>query len=71
MCNDLRAAGVPVYCSTDTGPTAVFMHEARQADQVRSAIAALYPDIDIIPGHVAGPATLLDVGAARARIAQP
>lgn len=71
MCNDLRAAGVPVYCSTDTGPTAVFMHEARHADQVRSAIAALYPDIDIIPGHVAGPATLLDVGAARARIAQP
>ncbi|MFM2033146.1 MAG: hypothetical protein RLZZ297_1911 [Chloroflexota bacterium] len=68
MCNDLRAEGVPVYCSTDTGPTAVFMHEARHADQVRSAIAALYPTIDIIPGHVAGPAELLDVAAARARI---
>jgi diphosphomevalonate decarboxylase len=70
MCNDLRARGIPVYCSTDTGPTAVFMHRQSDADAVRTAIQALFPDIDIIPGVVAGPAELIDVSTARALIAQ-
>ncbi len=70
MCNDLRARGIPVYCSTDTGPTAVFMHRQVDADAVRAAIRALFPDIDIIPGVVAGPAELIDVHTARALIAQ-
>lgn len=65
MCNDLRAAGVPVYCSTDTGPTAVFMLAKRDEDRVAAAIESLLPGYDIIRGQVAGPAELLDVNAAK------
>lgn len=65
MCNDLRAAGVPVYCSTDTGPTAVFMLAKRDEDRVVAAIEALLPGYDIIRGNVAGPAELLDINAAK------
>lgn len=65
MCNDLRAEGVPVYCSTDTGPTAVFMLAKRDEDRVVAAIEALLPGYDIIRGNVAGPAELLDVNAAK------
>lgn len=65
MCNDLRAEGVPVYCSTDTGPTAVFMLAKRDEDRVVAAIEALLPGYDIIRGNVAGPAELLDVDAAK------
>lgn len=65
MCNDLRAEGVPVYCSTDTGPTAVFMLAKRDEDRVVAAIEALLPGYDIIRGQVAGPAELLDVHAAK------
>lgn len=65
MCNDLRAEGVPVYCSTDTGPTAVFMLAKRDEDRVVAAIEALLPGYDIIRGTVAGPAELLDVDVAK------
>lgn len=65
MCNDLRAKGIPVYCSTDTGPTAVFMLAKRDEAQVVAAIEALLPGYDIICGQVAGPAELLDVEAAK------
>jgi phosphomevalonate decarboxylase len=65
MCNDLRAEGIPVYCSTDTGPTAVFMLAKRDEDRVVAAIEALLPGYDIIRGQVAGPAELLDVEAAK------
>lgn len=65
MCNDLRAEGIPVYCSTDTGPTAVFMLAKRDEDRVVAAIEALLPGYDIIRGQVAGPAELLDVNAAK------
>ena len=70
MCNDLRAQGIPVYCSTDTGPTAVFMHSTHDAEAVRAAIRGLFPTIDIIPGVVAGPAELIPVATARALIAE-
>jgi phosphomevalonate decarboxylase len=68
MCNDLRAAGVPVYCSTDTGPTAVFMLAKRDEDRVVAAIEALLPGYDIIRGQVAGPAELLDVNVAKQQL---
>ncbi len=69
MCNDLRAAGVPVYCSTDTGPTAVFMLAKRDEARVVRAIEAIVPGYDVICGQVAGPAELLDVDAARTVLA--
>jgi diphosphomevalonate decarboxylase len=65
MCNDLRAEGIPVYCSTDTGPTAVFMLAKRDEDRVVAAIEALLPGYDIICGRVADSAELLDIDVAK------
>lgn len=65
MCNDLRSAGVPVYCSTDTGPTAVFITHCDYEDPVVAAIEGLGLDLETIRGRVAGPARLVDVAWAR------
>jgi diphosphomevalonate decarboxylase len=65
MCNDLRAHGIPVYCSTDTGPTAVFMMAKVHETQVADAIAACVPGAEIIHGQIAGPAHLVDLADAR------
>ncbi len=59
MCHRLRAKGVPVYFSTDTGPTTVFLTHADYQHEVMQSISALGLGVEIIPGHVAGPATLL------------
>ncbi len=59
MCHRLRAKGVPVYFSTDTGPTTVFLTHADYQHEVMQSISALRLGVEIIPGHVAGPATLL------------
>lgn len=63
MCNDLRSAGVPVYCSTDTGPTAVFITHREYEDAVVATISGL--GLEAIRGRVAGPARLVDVAQAR------
>ncbi|NWG21353.1 MAG: GHMP kinase [Chloroflexi bacterium] len=68
MCNDLRAAGVPVYCSTDTGPTAVFITHRDYEDAVVAAIAGLDLGLEAIRGRVAGPARLVDVAEARVEL---
>ncbi len=61
MCNDLRAAGAPVYCSTDTGPTAVFLtHKDHEASLV-AAIHDLKMGFEVIQGRAAGPAELVDL----------
>lgn len=65
MCNDLRSAGVPVYCSTDTGPTAVFITHRDYEDAVVAAIEGLGLNLETIRGRVAGPARLVDVAWAR------
>lgn len=65
MCNELRAQGIPVYCSTDTGPTAVFMVANADQDAVVTAIQAILPGHDVIRGKIAGPATLVDVAEAK------
>ncbi|WP_408638382.1 diphosphomevalonate/mevalonate 3,5-bisphosphate decarboxylase family protein [Roseiflexus castenholzii] len=61
MCNDLRSSGVPVYCSTDTGPTAVFITHRDYEDAVVSAIEGLGLSLEAIRGRVAGPARLVDI----------
>ena len=66
MCNELRAQGIPVYCSTDTGPTAVFMLAKAHEEAVVAAIQAILPNHDVIRGKIAGPATLVDVAEAKA-----
>ncbi len=68
MCNDLRAEGVPVYASTDTGPTVVFMTLKDYADAVVAKIASLNLGIDIIRGGIGGPAQLVDLDEARSEL---
>lgn len=57
MCDDLRAEGVPVYFSTDTGPTMVLMlhrdHVAATAARIRSL------GFDCVEGDVAPGAHLI------------
>jgi len=64
VCNDLRSEGIPVYFSTDTGPTTVLMtcHQNRQtvAERVRS----LGLGLEAIEGAVAGPAETVPLSQA-------
>jgi diphosphomevalonate decarboxylase len=68
MCNDLRDQGVPVYASTDTGPTVVFITHRDHEDAVVSAITDLGLGLETIRGHIAGPAALIDPDEALAEI---
>ncbi|MEN6479814.1 MAG: GHMP kinase [Anaerolineales bacterium] len=67
LCNRLRTAGVPVYFSTDTGPTTVFLTHRDTAATVAREIGAL-ADYEVVSGRVAGPARLLPVDEARSRL---
>ncbi|MGQ9814538.1 MAG: GHMP kinase, partial [Candidatus Roseilinea sp.] len=67
-CNALRAQGVPVYASTDTGPTVVLLTHRKHVDQVASRMRAL--GFDAIEGDIGGPAHLVDVSQARAELAR-
>ena len=50
---------MPVYFSTDTGPTTVFLTHVDYQIEVVESISKLGLGVDIICGSVAGPATLL------------
>lgn len=65
MCNTLRSAGVPVYASTDTGPTVVFLTHKDHEDAVVDAIYGLGLGLEVIRGRIAGPAVLVDLATAR------
>ncbi|HSH00998.1 MAG TPA: GHMP kinase [Anaerolineae bacterium] len=65
MCNELRLAGVPVYFSTDTGPTVVFMTHQDYTERVVAAIEALDMGFETIVGRIAGPTVLVDIDEAR------
>lgn len=69
MGNDLRERGIPVYASTDTGPTVVFITHRDYEDALVAAINALGLGLETIRGRIAGPATLIDPDAALAEIA--
>ncbi|WP_169238545.1 diphosphomevalonate/mevalonate 3,5-bisphosphate decarboxylase family protein [Candidatus Roseilinea sp. NK_OTU-006] len=62
-CDALRAEGVPVYFSTDTGPTTVLLTDAPHAAQVLARIRAL--GFDAVEGNIAPGAQLVDVESAR------
>ena len=68
MCNALRADGVPVYFSTDTGPTVVFFTHRDYEEQVVARIAAELPAAEIIRGGLGGPAELVEVAEAQAQL---
>ncbi|NTV64430.1 MAG: GHMP kinase [Oscillochloris sp.] len=70
MCNDLRERGIPVYASTDTGPTVVFITHRDHEDALVSAIEGLGLGLETVRGKIAGPATLIDPDEALAELAE-
>jgi diphosphomevalonate decarboxylase len=60
MCNDLRAQGIPVYASTDTGPTVVFITHHSHAQAVTAAIDALNLGLEHVTSGVGRSAELID-----------
>ncbi|NTU81013.1 MAG: GHMP kinase [Chloroflexales bacterium] len=69
MCDELRGRGVPVYASTDTGPTVVLITHRDHEDAVVAAVNALGLGLETVRGRIGGPATLIDVAQARAELA--
>ncbi|MHB1317926.1 MAG: diphosphomevalonate decarboxylase [Anaerolineae bacterium] len=65
LCNDLRSSGVPVYFSTDTGPTMVMITHRSHAAEVVAAIEGLQMGLEVVRGGIAGPAELVSVDDAR------
>ena len=63
LCNDLRSSGIPVYSSTDTGPTTVFMTHKDYEKDVLNGITEL--GLDAIPGRIAGPVVAISPEDAR------
>lgn len=68
MCDELRGRGVPVYASTDTGPTVVLITHRDHAEAVVDAVAALGLGLETVRGSIGGPATLIDIDEARAQL---
>ncbi|MCS6883558.1 MAG: GHMP kinase [Oscillochloridaceae bacterium] len=66
MCNALRARGVPVYASTDTGPTVVLITHRDHEAAVAAAVGDL--GLESVRGRIAGPAELIDVEEARGEL---
>lgn len=68
-CDDLRAQGVPVYFSTDTGPTMVLLtdkqHVARVAERVREL------GFDAVVGNIAPGAQLVSVERVKEELGLP
>ncbi len=66
LCNDLRAEGIPVYCSTDTGPTAVLLCHRDHADAVARRVQEA--GFNALIGQVAPGAQLVSLEQARAEL---
>jgi diphosphomevalonate decarboxylase len=59
LCNTLRDADVPVYFSTDTGPTTVFLTHRDHEDALVDALESAGYGWEVIRGRIGGPATLV------------
>lgn len=68
MCNQLRAAGHPVYASTDTGPTVVLLTHKDHEDAVVEAMLSLELGLEVVRGRIGGPAHTVPVAAALAEL---
>ena len=64
MCNELRSENIPVYFSTDTGPTTVFITHKQYEDRVIDKINSLNMGFEIVRGSLAGPAHIVDLDTA-------
>ena len=71
LCNELRTQGIPVYFSTDTGPTTVFITHKDHEDAVVSAIHGLDMGFEAIRGRIAGPAEIIEPDQAREELGIP
>jgi diphosphomevalonate decarboxylase len=71
LCNDLRASQVPIYFSTDTGPTTVFLTHRQHEGAVAQAIADLDLGLEVVRGDVAGPAELVALDQAEQELGLP
>ncbi len=60
MCNELRSSGVPVYFSTDTGPTVVLITHKDYEDDVVSAILHKDNSFEVVRGKIAGEVEIVD-----------
>jgi phosphomevalonate decarboxylase len=65
LCNELRSEGIPVYFSTDTGPTTVFLTHREHAEAVIARIEQLDMGLEAIRGAIAGPVEWVDPERAR------
>ncbi|MEA3408226.1 MAG: GHMP kinase [Chloroflexota bacterium] len=67
-CNAMRRAGVPVYFSTDTGPTTVFITHKEYVKAVVSRLQDLRLGLEPVVGEIAGPVQCLEVDEAKATL---
>ena len=68
LCNALRTDGIPVYFSTDTGPTTMFLTHKAYQESVVAALHSLDMDLEVIRGRIAGPVELVGVDQATAEL---
>jgi len=64
MCNALRSEGIPVYFSTDTGPTTVLFTSRQHRQTVAERVLALGLGLEAIEGAFAGPAETVHLSEA-------
>ncbi|MFO7918009.1 MAG: GHMP kinase [Anaerolineae bacterium] len=67
-CNAMRKEGIPVYFSTDTGPTTVFITHKDQVEAVRMRLQALGLGVESIVGKISGPVQYLSTDEAKAAL---
>ncbi|MBC7235114.1 MAG: GHMP kinase [Chloroflexi bacterium] len=65
LCNELRSGGVPVYFSTDTGPTTVFLTHRDYEQALVGALEGMGRGWEVIRGRVAGPVELVEAEQAQ------
>ena len=63
LCDDLRAQNIPVYFSTDTGPTMVLLTHERHVSEITQQVQAA--GFDAISGGIGAGAQLVDIELAR------
>lgn len=64
-CNGMREEGIPVYFSTDTGPTTIFITHKDHVEAVTTRLRGLGLGAEPIVGQIAGPVQSLNVDKAK------
>jgi diphosphomevalonate decarboxylase len=64
-CNALRSAGIPVYFSTDTGPTTIFITHKEHVEAVMARLRGLDIELEPVVGEIAGPVQSLEIEEAK------